>query len=63
MPTYDYQCQDEECDHEWEEFHSIRRDPTKTCPKCKRETARRLISGSGAFQLKGKGWAAMAITR
>lgn len=57
MPTYEYECGDPSCQHEWEEVHSMKRDPTVRCPKCGRETAKRLISGSGAFVLKGKGWA------
>jgi len=43
MPTYEYMC--EECNHEWEEYHEITRDPTKVCPECGKESAKRLISG------------------
>jgi len=57
MPTYEYICKAQDCDHEWEEFHSIKREPTLKCPKCGRESAKRLISGRGAFRLEGKGWA------
>ena len=55
MPTYNYIC--EECKHEWEEDRSIKDPPTKTCPKCKKETAKRLISGGTSFILSGSGWA------
>ena len=48
MPTYEYECKEASCKHEWEEVHSMKRDPTKSCPKCQRESARRLISGTGA---------------
>lgn len=58
MPTYDYACQSEQCNHEWEEMHSITAEPVQECPKCKELTAKRLISGSGAFILSGGGWAA-----
>jgi putative FmdB family regulatory protein len=57
MPKYEYKCYQAKCSHEWEEQHSIHRAPTKTCPKCREKTAKRLISCSGAFRLKGKGWA------
>lgn len=54
MPTYEYECSD--CSHNWEEDQSIKDDPIKTCPSCKKETAKRLISGSN-FVLVGGGWA------
>jgi putative FmdB family regulatory protein len=57
MPTYEYECKEKSCKHAWEEQHSIKRAPTKTCPKCKRDTAQRLICCSGVFRLKGRGWA------
>lgn len=56
MPTYDYMCTDETCDHHWEAEHSISADPIKECPLCKKETAKRLISGGSNFILKGGGW-------
>ena len=55
--TYEYECKHPDCGHAWEEQHAITREPTKRCPKCGRESAKRLISGRGAFTLKGKGWA------
>jgi putative FmdB family regulatory protein len=54
MPTYEYQCQS--CKHGWEEDQSIKEDPIKICPECKKETAKRLIS-LGGFILLGSGWA------
>lgn len=54
MPTYEYLC--EECRHEWEMEQSIKADPLTICTKCKKETAKRLISKS-AFILEGGGWA------
>lgn len=57
MPTYEYQCQNKKCNHEWEEIQSISEEALQTCPVCKKETAKRLISNS-SFILKGGGWAA-----
>ena len=54
MPTYDYQCSS--CSHEWEEEQSIKADPIKECPLCKKESAKRLISKT-SFVLNGGGWA------
>jgi len=54
MPTYEYICS--ACKHEWEEFHEITREPTKICPACGAEQARRLISGGagkGIVELTG----------
>jgi len=55
MATYEYFC--EKCNHSWEEEASVH-DPASThCPECKQESAKRLISCSGHFILKGGGWA------
>lgn len=56
MPAYDYKCKDEKCDHIWEEVHSMKAEPVKVCPKCKKETAQRQI-GKTSFVLAGSGWA------
>lgn len=53
MPTYEYQC--EKCGHEFEREQRITEDPIKTCPKCKAQKAKRLISAT-SFVLKGSGW-------
>ena len=36
MPTYEYQCENEECEGEWEEFKSVakRHEPEDSCPLC-----------------------------
>ena len=34
MPTYEYACQ--KCGHEFEQFQSMRDEPLKKCPKCKK---------------------------
>jgi len=45
MPTYEHKCQSLECGYEWEDEYSIKQDPPKVCPKCQKETAKRLVSG------------------
>jgi putative FmdB family regulatory protein len=56
MPIYEYYCQNKECKHEWEDEASIISEPLKICPVCGKETAKRLVSGGGGFQLIGNGW-------
>ncbi len=52
--TYEYACSS--CDHEWEAEQSIKDSALKHCPKCGKESAKRLISKSN-FILNGGGWA------
>lgn len=54
MPTYEYLCKS--CGNEWEEERKIKDPPQDTCPKCKKKTAKRLISRGTGFMLKGSGW-------
>jgi putative FmdB family regulatory protein len=54
MPTYAYRC--ESCEHEFDEFQSIKADPIKVCPKCKRHKVRRLIGTGAAVLFKGSGF-------
>ena len=54
MPTYEYICK--ECGHSWEEFKSIKSHPTKKCPACGKEKAKRLISGGVGIIFKGSGF-------
>lgn len=54
--TYEYKCTNENCNHEWTQEQRISEDSLKYCPKCQQETAKRLISNSGGFILKGSGW-------
>lgn len=53
--TYEYICTD--CNHEWEEDQKITDEALTKCPKCGKETAKRLVSGGTGFQLVGGGWA------
>ena len=54
MPTYDYKC--DACNHQWEEFQSIKADPTKKCPKCGKSKALRQIGGGAGLIFKGSGF-------
>ena len=54
MPTYDYVC--EACNHEFELFQSIKADPIRKCPECKRLKLRRLIGPGAAIVFKGSGF-------
>jgi putative FmdB family regulatory protein len=52
--TYDYIC--ESCDTEFSTEQKISDEPLKQCFCCGKRALRRLISGSGVFALKGRGW-------
>jgi putative FmdB family regulatory protein len=54
MPTYDYRC--DGCEHEFEEFQSIKDDPLKDCPECGKPKLRRLFGTGAAIVFKGSGF-------
>lgn len=54
MPTYDYECG--ACNHKWELFQSIKAEPEKKCPVCKKKKARRLIGAGAGLIFKGSGF-------
>jgi putative FmdB family regulatory protein len=54
MPTYDYTC--DACEHSWEEFKSIKAEPTKKCPSCGKKKARRLIGAGAGLIFRGSGF-------
>ena len=57
MPTYCHICTNKKCNNEWEDDYSIKADPPKQCPKCKKDTAKRVISGGsgrGIVELTGR---------
>ena len=56
MAIYNYFC--ENCEEEMEISHSILEDKKTTCPKCKKESLKRMVSKGGTFYLKGGncGW-------
>lgn len=53
MPTYDYECT--ECDHTFEEFHSMST-TRKRCPECGELKLKRLIGAGGGVIFKGGGF-------
>lgn len=55
MAMYEYSCVDESCSNQWEFEQSMKDAAITTCPKCNKETAKRLISKSN-FVLAGGGW-------
>jgi putative FmdB family regulatory protein len=54
MPTYEYACP--KCSHEFELFQSMRDEPLKKCPKCKKMGVKRLVGGGAGLIFKGTGF-------
>ena len=54
MPTYEYACP--KCGHEFEQFQSMRDEPLKKCPKCKKAGVKRLVGGGAGRIFKGTGF-------
>ena len=54
MPTYEYHC--DACDHEFEEFQSIKDEPLRKCPACGKLKLRRLFGTGAAVLFKGSGF-------
>jgi len=54
MPTYDYKCQ--ACGHDWELFQSMKDPHVKSCPKCKKRKAKRLLGLGAGIIFKGTGF-------
>ncbi len=54
MPTYDYQC--DSCGHKFELFQSIKDEPIRRCPECKKLKLRRLFGTGAALVFKGSGF-------
>jgi len=54
MPTYDYRC--ENCGNEMEAFQSIKDAPLTKCPKCGKDTLKKMISGGAGLIFKGTGF-------
>ncbi len=54
--TYEYGCENEACCHTWEAEQKITEAALTECPKCHKQTAKRLISGGTGFSLRGEGW-------
>lgn len=54
MPTYEYVCT--KCGHEMEAFQSMKDEPLKTCPACKRRALKRKVGGGAGLIFKGTGF-------
>jgi putative FmdB family regulatory protein len=54
MPTYEYACQ--KCGHEFEQFQSMRDEPLRKCPQCKKAGLKRLVGGGAGLIFKGTGF-------
>jgi len=54
MPTYEYLCP--KCDHAFELFQSMRDEPLKKCPQCKKTGVKRLVGGGAGLIFKGSGF-------
>lgn len=54
MPTYEYVCA--KCGHELEAFQSIKDEPLKKCPACKKQGLKRKIGGGAGLIFKGSGF-------
>jgi len=53
MPIYEYKCQN--CGHYFEILQRISEEPLSTCPECKKNALKKLVSAPN-FRLKGEGW-------
>jgi putative FmdB family regulatory protein len=54
MPTYEYVCP--KCAHEFEHFQSMRDEPLKKCPKCRKPGVKRRVGGGAGLIFKGTGF-------
>lgn len=54
MPTYEYACP--KCGHQFETFQSMKDEPLKVCPKCKKPGLKRLLGTGAGLIFKGSGF-------
>lgn len=54
MPTYEYACP--KCGHNFELVQSMRDEPIKKCPKCKKNGVKRLVGAGAGLIFKGTGF-------
>jgi len=54
MPFYEYQCSN--CGNQLEELQKMSDPPLTKCPKCGKETLKRLIGTGGGIIFKGSGF-------
>lgn len=56
MPTYEYICHNETCQHEFEVFQSMKDDSLVECPHCNQPTLKRKIGLGAGIIFKGSGF-------
>ena len=56
MPTYQYECENPDCKHTFEELQTMTAPKLKKCPKCGKETLVRLIGKGSGIIFKGPGF-------
>ena len=54
MPTYEYACP--KCGHTFELVQSMKDEPLKKCPKCKKTGVKRLVGAGAGLIFKGTGF-------
>lgn len=54
MPTYEYACP--KCGHDFEVFQSMKDEPLKKCPNCKKTGLKRLLGTGAGLIFKGSGF-------
>lgn len=54
MPTYEYRC--DNCQHQFEQFQSIKARPVRKCPECGKLSVQRLIGAGAGIIFKGSGF-------
>jgi putative FmdB family regulatory protein len=54
MPTYEYACT--KCGYHFEQFQSMKDEPLKKCPKCKKPALKRLVGAGAGLIFKGTGF-------
>ncbi len=54
MPTYGYVCSN--CGYEFEHFQSITARPLRKCPRCEKNSLKRLIGTGAGVIFKGSGF-------
>jgi putative FmdB family regulatory protein len=54
MPTYEYACP--KCGHHFEAFQSMKDEPLKKCPSCKKMGLKRLLGAGAGLIFKGSGF-------
>jgi putative FmdB family regulatory protein len=54
MPTYDYIYT--KCGHHMEAFQSMKDEPLKVCPVCKKRALKRQVGGGAGLIFKGTGF-------